>query len=93
MTRVYRDPVAGVTWIERGTGGPVLIVTDHGAPPFDQQWHAPDLSTLVYDDELHGVENDHLTDTRDRLIKAVAESDLAATVKARVRSMITEVIK
>ena len=91
MTRVYRDQPLGITYVERGTGGPLLVLADHGDP--DWQWASPNLSTLVYDDELYAVENDHLTEVRDQLLQAVGELDIAATAKSRVRTVIGEVIK
>ena len=91
MTRVYRSPRTGTTWIERGPGAPLIVVPDHGDPGY--QWITPNTLDLVYDDEHHAAQNDHLTEVRDRLIKAVAESGIAATAKAEVRKIIGEVIK
>lgn len=91
MTRVYRDQPLGITYVERGSGGPVLRVPDHGEA--DHLWNPPPLSLLVYDDELHAVDNDHLTEVRDRLLKAVGESKIPPTSKAEVRKIIGEVIE
>ena len=96
MVRVYRSARTGTTWIERGTGAPLIVVPDHGDPGY--QWITPNMLDLVYDDELHASrgphgENDHLTDARARLVKAVAESTIPATAKAEVRKIIGEVIK
>lgn len=91
MVRVYRDQPLGMTYVERGSGGPVLRVPDHGEA--DQLWNPPPSSLLVYDDELHEVENETLSAARERLIRAVgASADLPATAKATVRKIITEVI-
>lgn len=91
MTRVYRSPRTGTTWIERGTGAPLIVVPDHGDPGY--QWVTPNTLDLVYDDELHAVENDHLTEVRNQLLKAVGESKIPPTSKADVRRIIGEVIK
>lgn len=93
MTRIYRHPVNGITWIERGTNVPVLVLPDHGEPLW--RWQTPEPSTLIYDDELHAVENETIDAERERLrtglVTAVAGSDIAATAKATVRKIIGEV--
>lgn len=89
MTRVYRDIVAGITYVERGSGGPLLHVPDHGEP--DWQWTAP-IAALVYDDERPAAEHDRLTEVRDRLLEAVGESKIPPTSKADVRRIIAEVL-
>lgn len=89
--RIYRDATAGVTWIERGTGTPLVVVNDHGAGA-GYEWRTPDPQTLIYDDEIGAVEHSHLDGVRDRLIKAVAESKIPPTAKAEMRELITTVL-
>lgn len=89
--KIYRDVPNGITWIERGAGGPLVALPDHGDPEF--RWTIPSPDLIVYDDELHAVEHDHLDDARDRLITAVGGSDLPPTVKSRVRQLVTDTMK
>lgn len=95
MTRVYRDAVAGVTWIERGSGPPFIELADHGERTVTR-WRAVDPSMLIYDDELHAVESEQLDDQREQfrtaLVAAVAGSDIPATAKSTVRKIIGEVL-
>lgn len=94
MTRIYRDMPAGMTWIERGAGTPLIEMSDHG-DRVEHRWAAPDPSTLIYDDELHAVEAEQLDAQRERLrvalVDQVAGSDITATAKATVRKIIGEV--
>jgi hypothetical protein len=90
MTRVYRDPVAGVTWVERGAGSPLLAVPDHGEA--QHQWSRPDARALVYDDEIGQTENDQLDAARDRLLAAVGASKIPPTAKHEVRGLIVEAL-
>ena len=94
MTRIYRDVIAGATWIERGTGTPICAIDDHGAG-VGWQWKAPDPGLLVYDDTLHAVENETidaaLADERKRITDAVTASSVPATAKATIRKIIGEV--
>jgi hypothetical protein len=87
VTRVYRDVVAGVTWIERGTGTPLTVVRDHG-DSIEHQWHRPEPDTLIYDDELHAVESEGIDTERERIRTEVDASSLPATAKATVRKII-----
>jgi hypothetical protein len=93
MTRVYRNVPNGITWIERGSNVPVLALPDHGDPVW--RWMTPDVSHLVYDDELHAVETETIDEERSRLraalIEAVAESKIPAVSKSDVRKLIEEV--
>ena len=89
--RIYRDVTAGVTWIERGTGVPLIVASDHGSG-VGYEWRVPDPQTLIYDDEHHVVEHEQLDDARDRLIKAVAESKISPTAKSDVRRIIADVL-
>jgi hypothetical protein len=89
MTRVYRDPVNAITWVQRGDGSPLVAVPDHGDPEF--RWRIPDPSTLVYDDVIGQTENDHLDDVRDRLLAAVGTSKIPPTSKADVRAIVADV--
>ena len=89
MTRVYRDPVNAITWVQRGDGSPLVAVPDHGDPEF--RWRIPDPSTLVYDDAIGQTEEDHLTDVRDRLLAAVGSSKIPPTSKADVRTIVADV--
>lgn len=94
MTRVYRDAPTGATWIERGAGTPLVLVSDHG-DRVEHRWAPPDVSTLVYDDALDAVETEQLDDQRERLraalVDQVAGADITATAKATVRKIIGEV--
>lgn len=94
MTRVYRDVPTGTSWIERGAGTPLVVVSDHG-DRVEHRWAPPDASTLVYDDELHTVEGEQLDAQRERLrtalVDQVAGADITATAKATVRKIIGEV--
>lgn len=98
MTRVYRNVPNGITWVERGANTPVLALPDHGDPVW--RWMVPDVSTLVYDDELHAVENEtideHVRIALDadhrRIIELVAASKIPAVTKSEIRKLIGEVI-
>jgi len=90
MTRVYRDPVNAITWVQRGDGSPLVAIPDHGDPEF--RWRIPDPSTLVYDDVIGQTENDHLDDARDRLLAAVGSSKMPPVAKAEARALIAEVL-
>lgn len=89
MTRVYRNVVAGVTWIEHGASTPLLAVPDHGEA--SHQWGRPDPSTLVYDDEIGQTENDLIDEMRDRLLALVGGSKIPPTAKSDVRQIIGQV--
>lgn len=104
MTRVYRDSVAGKTWVDRGSGTQVLVLPDHGDPHW--QWSAP-AEPPVWDDELHQGQTERIgaavdaavratvieaNRARDRLIEAVAKADLPAATKATIRKIIGEVL-
>jgi hypothetical protein len=93
VTRIYRDTVTGVTWIERGTGTPLVVIHDHGSG-VNYQWQPPTMGALVYDDELFAVENETietaLLTERTRIRDAVAASTLPAPAKATVRKIIGE---
>lgn len=94
MTRIYRHTVNGITWIERGTGTPLIVISDHGSG-VDFRWDPPPTSTLIYDDELPAVEHETIDAERERLraalVDQVAGSDITATTKATVRKIIGEV--
>lgn len=87
--RIYRSPLAGITWIDRG-GGPVTAYPDHGEPSV--QWTPPPVDLVVYDDDAHTGEDAVLAAARDRLTEAVGGSDLPAPAKAKVRAIIAEVL-
>lgn len=91
MTRIYRNVIAGVTWIERGTGTPLIVITDHG-DQVQHAWNPPELGTLIYDDELHETERETidaaLLTERTRIRSEVAASSLPAPAKATVRKII-----
>lgn len=91
MTRLYRNPVAGVTWIERGPGTPLIVISDHGSG-VDFQWGTPDPNSLIYDDELHAVETEQIdaavSAERTRIRDEVAASTLPAPAKSTVRKII-----
>lgn len=93
--RVYRDVPSGVTWIERGSGGPMIVIDDHGSG-VSYQWNPPELGTLVYDDQLHEVEHETikaaLLSERIRIRDAVVASTIPAPAKATVRKIIGEPI-
>ena len=94
VTRVYRNSITGTTWIERGAGTPLVVVSDHG-DRVEYRWAPPDVSTLVHDDALDAVEREQLDAQRERLrtalVDQVAGADIAATAKATVRKIIGEV--
>ena len=94
MTRIYRNAVRGLTWIERGAGTPLVVVSDHG-DRVEYRWAPPAAEVPVWDDELHAVETEQLDAQRERLrtalVDQVAGADIAATAKATVRKIIGEV--
>lgn len=91
--RVYRDPISGTTWIERGAGSPVIAIADHG-DEITRQWHGPSVGALVYDDELHAVEHETTDEAvsveRRRIRDLVAAAQIPAPAKATVRKIIGE---
>lgn len=91
--RVYRNVITGTTWIERGTGTPLIVIPDHGGTT-GQQWAAPDSNLIVYDDELHAVERETidaaLVTERNRIRDQVAASTIPAVAKSTVRKIIEE---
>lgn len=101
MTRVYRAPDTGLTFIERGTGGGIVIIPDHGGPgdvlfrfrPVDET----DGATLVHDDEGRTVSAEYAADTADRMdqiidqiIEAIAAAKIPAPVKAELRRAVDD---
>jgi hypothetical protein len=100
MTRVYRCTDTGLTFVERGTGGGIVIVPDHGGPgdvmfrfrPVDES----DGATLVHDDEGRTAPAQYAADAADRvrqvieqLTEAIATAKIPAPVKAELRDAIT----
>jgi hypothetical protein len=102
MTRIYREPGAGLTFVERGAGGGgVIIVPDHGGPgdvifrfrPVDES----DAATLVHDDDApRTVSAEYAADTADQvsqildaLREAIGAARIPATAKADLRDAIT----
>lgn len=101
MTRVYRAPDTGLTFIERGTGGGIVIIPDHGGPgdvlfrfrPVDET----DGATLVHDDEGRLAAGEYAADAADRMdqiieriIEAIAAAKIPAPVKAELRRAIDD---
>lgn len=91
MTRIYRHVMAGVTWIERGTGTPLIVVSDHGNE-VAHSWTIPELGTLVYDDDLHETERETIDaavlSEQIRIRDQVAASTIPAVAKSTVRKII-----
>jgi hypothetical protein len=102
MTRIYREPGAGMTYVERGAGGGgVIIVPDHGGPgdvifrfrPVDES----DGATLVHDDEQRSVSAEYAADVADRMdqileriIGAIAAAKIPAAAKAELRGAVDD---
>lgn len=101
MTRIYRALDIGATFVERGTGGGIVIVPDHGGPgdvmfrfrPVDET----DGATLVHDDdEPRTVTGQYAVDVADQvsqildaLREAIGAAKIPAAVKADLRDAIT----
>lgn len=89
--RVIRDEINGVTYVDRGEGGPIAALADHG-DALTWQWREPAFGDVVHDSTIDPETLVAARDVRDDLIKRVAESKIAATAKADVRKIIDEVL-
>lgn len=89
--KIYRDDVAGVTYLRADEGAPVIIVPDHGEVMF--RWRPVPPELLRYDSAAGVVAGDVLATMREKLINSVIDSKATGPIKADLRALIEDVIK
>jgi hypothetical protein len=89
--KMYRDDVAGVTFLVRDEGSPVIVVPDHGEVVF--RWRPIPPELLRYDSAAGVVAGDQLAIIREKLISGVVESKATGPIKADLRALIEDVVK
>lgn len=89
--KIYRDDAAGVTYLHRDEGSPVIIVPDHGEVM--SRWHTVPPELLRYDTAAGVVAGDILAAMRAKLIDGVVDSKATGPVKADLRALIEDVVR
>lgn len=101
MTRVHRDVERGLTYVERGTGGGVVIVPDHGGPgDISFRFRAVDetdgAAVLVHDDDAVftvSAAAEQTAQVLEVLRGAITTAKIPATAKAELRAAIDQAIE
>ena len=88
--KVFRDDGAGVTYLHRDEGSPVVVIPDHGEVMY--RWRPVPPELLRYDTAAGVVAGDALAVIREKLIGGVVDSKATGPVKADLRALIEDVI-
>ena len=88
--KVFRDDGAGVTYLHRDEGSPVVVIPDHGEVMY--RWRPVPPELLRYDTAAGVVAGDALAVIREKLIGGVVGSKATGPVKADLRALIEDVI-
>lgn len=89
--KIYRDDVAGMTYLRADEGSPVVIVPDHGEICF--RWRPVPPELLRYDTAAGVLPADQLATMREKLISGVVDSKATGPIKADLRALIEDVVK
>lgn len=89
--KMYRDDAAGVSYLVRDEGSPVIIVPDHGEVAY--RWRPIPPELLRYDSAAGVVPTDQLSNIREKLISGVIESKATGPIKADLRALIEDVVR
>ena len=89
--KIYRDDVAGMTYLRADEGSPVIIVPDHGEICF--RWRPVPPELLRYDTAAGVLPADQLATMREKLIAGVVDSKATGPIKADLRALIEDVVK
>ena len=89
--KIYRDDAAGVTYLHRDEGSPVIIVPDHGEVM--SRWRPVPPEFLRYDTAAGVVAGDILAAMRAKLIDGVVDSKATGPIKADLRALIEDVVR
>lgn len=89
--KIFRDDGAGVTYLHRDEGSPVIVIPDHGEVMF--RWRPVPPELLRYDTAAGVVAGDALAAMREKLISGVIDSKATGPVKSDLRELIEDVIK
>ena len=88
--KIFRDDAAGVTYLHRDEGSPVIIVPDHGEVMF--RWRPVPPELLRYDSATD-LYTTPVATMREKLISGVIDSKATGPVKADLRALIEDVIR
>ena len=89
--KIYRDDAAGVTYLHRDEGSPVIVIPDHGEVMF--RWRPVPPELLRHDTATGDQLGDTLAAMREKLISGVVDSKATGPVKADLRALIEDVLK
>lgn len=89
--KIFRDDAAGVTYLHRDEGSPVIVIPDHGEVMF--RWRPVPPELLRYDTAAGPATGAALAAMREKLISGVVDSKATGPVKADLRALIEDVIK
>ena len=89
--KIFRDDGAGVTYLHRDEGSPVIVIPDHGEVMF--RWRPVPPELLRYYTAAGVVAGDVLGAMRQKLIDGVVDSKATGPVKADLRALIEDVIR
>lgn len=89
--KIFRDDGAGVTYLHRDEGSPVIVIPDHGEVMF--RWRPVPAELLRYDTAAGIMAGDVLAAMREKLISGVIDSKATGPVKSDLRALIEDVIK
>jgi hypothetical protein len=89
--KIFRDDAAGVTYLIRDEGSPVIVIPDHGEVMF--RWRPVPPELLRYDSAASTPAGDTLATMREKLISLIIDSKATGPIKAELRAAVEDVIK